>query len=254
MRTELLYSPRLLLERLALASIRGRRLAELKGTPAAVLSLGHIDSLELLKLARETGVRVIYDVGANVGTWSLLANALVPHACVHAFEPLSDHLVGFRENLKGVDDVTLHPIALGLDNLLETLHVTSFSDASSILPPNGLSKAHFGVTEVKQVQVPVRRLDDYRRSENLPWPDLIKLDIQGYELEALRGASECLNAAKAVISEVSFVPYYEGQCLFHEVAVHLANAGLLVTAFGFSTPAGRTLGQTDVLFTRLPVG
>lgn len=93
MRTALLYNPRQLCERLATASLRKRRLAALRNTPAAGLALGHIDTLELVQLARDAGVSVAYDIGANVGTWSLLAKALMPGAVVHAFEPLPEHRV-----------------------------------------------------------------------------------------------------------------------------------------------------------------
>ncbi|MCU1304361.1 MAG: methyltransferase, FkbM family, partial [Candidatus Sulfotelmatobacter sp.] len=91
MRFELLYNPRLLCERLAIESARRRRLGSLRGTPGGGLALGHIDTLELVELAREAGISVIYDIGANVGTWSLMATSLIPSACIHAFEPLPKH-------------------------------------------------------------------------------------------------------------------------------------------------------------------
>lgn len=250
MRWELLFNPRMLCERLAVESVRKRRLAELRHTPAAALTLGHIDSLELVKLARDRGAKVIYDIGANVGTWSLLAKSLIPNAIVHAFEPLPEHHAGFQDNLGGMADVALHAVALGAGNAAATMHVTDFSDASSLLRPTDVSTSHFGVTEVRQIPLQVHRLDDYRRRHGLAWPDLIKLDIQGYELEALRGAPECLAAATAVITEVSFIAYYEQQCLFHDVVHHLAQAGLFLTALSSTTPTGRPIGQTDVLFMR----
>lgn len=146
--------------------------------------------------------------------------------------------------------MTLHGIALGASDATAVMHVTDFSDASSLLPPGAAGAAQPGMSEVRQVAVPVHRLDDYRQDKGLPWPDLIKLDIQGYELEALRGAPQCLAAAKAVIAEVSFIAYYERQCLFHDLVQHLAGAGLFLTALGATTPTGRPLGQADALFMR----
>ena len=148
MRLELLYNARLLCERLAIESVRRRRLAALKGTQAAGLTLGHIDTLELVGLAGQAGISVIYDVGANVGTWSLLAKSLIPDARIHAFEPLPKHQTEFLRNFTGTEDVILHPIAVGSDNATETLHVTDFSDASSLLQPNEASWSKFGVREV----------------------------------------------------------------------------------------------------------
>lgn len=250
MRLELLYNPGLLCERLADASARRRRLSSLKGMPAANLVLGHIDTLELVEVARHAGISVIYDVGANVGSWSLLAKSLIPGARIHAFEPLAKHQAEFRRAFTGAADVTLHPIALGSACATETFHVTDFSDASSLLQPNETSRSQFGVQEVERLPVQVFRLDDYRREKHLAWPDLIKLDIQGFEVEALKGGPECLKSAKAIIAEVSFIEYYEGQCLFHDLVAHLAKYELFLRAFGINTPTGRLVGQTDVLFMR----
>ena len=250
MRLALLYNPRLLCERLAIASVRARRLAHLRGTPAAGLELGHIDSLELVALARDAGARVVYDIGANIGTWSLLAKSLIPDAEIHAFEPLVEHDAAFGKSFEGIAGVTLHEVALGSQDADATMHVTEFSDASSLLPPNALGASVPGMYEVGQRSIAVRRLDGYRRTHGLPLADFIKLDIQGYELEALRGAPECLGAAKAVLAEVSFMAYYENQCLFHDLVGHLASAGLLLTALAATTPTGRPLGQTDALFMR----
>jgi FkbM family methyltransferase len=250
MRTELFYNPRMLCERLAAESVKRRRVARLKNTPASKLSWGHIDSLELLELVRRAKVDVIYDIGANVGTWTLLAKSIYPNAQVHAFEPLSRHSDLFADNTAEVKGVALHKIAVGVENTSAMIHLTNFSDASSLLTPAAASRILFGVQEVAQVGVQVRRLDDYRVERQLPHPDLLKLDIQGYELEALKGATECLQNVKAVITEVSFIEYYESQCFFHEVVGHLAEFGLFVRAFGANTPVGSVIKQTDVLFTR----
>jgi FkbM family methyltransferase len=250
MRLELLYNPRLLCERLAIESVRRRRLASLRGTPGGALALGHIDTLELLELTREVGINVIYDIGANIGTWILLAKSVIPSACIHAFEPLPKHQTEFLQNFTGKENVALHPIAVGSRNATGTLHITGFSDSSSLLQPNDACWSEFGVREVGRLPLQVFRLDDYRSDKQIPLPDLIKLDIQGSELEALRGGPECLMSAKAVVAEVSFIEYYEGQCLFHDMITYLAQFGLFARAFGASLHPGKLVGQTDVLFMR----
>jgi len=84
MRLSLLYNPVALGYRLAIAARRRRRFKKLRGTPAARLSLGHIDSLELLELLAPSPPAVVYDIGANVGTWTVLAKSLFPAARVEA--------------------------------------------------------------------------------------------------------------------------------------------------------------------------
>ena len=87
------------IERLARLAARRRRLGRLKGTVAEQLKVGHIDSLELLELLRRKAPTVIYDIGANVGTWTLLAKAIFPAAEIHAFEPLPRHVAAFQKTL-----------------------------------------------------------------------------------------------------------------------------------------------------------
>ncbi|HWD58332.1 MAG TPA: FkbM family methyltransferase [Stellaceae bacterium] len=251
MRFALLYNPRLLCERLAIESTRRRRLARLRGTAADRLSPGHIDSLELLEMLRGEGIDVIYDIGANIGTWTLLAKALYPDAQIHAFEPLPRHRDDFRANLARFADVRLHGVALGnRDQEDRQLHVMDFSDASSLLALAEPGRSHWGIGEIAQVPVKLCRLDDYRQRFDLPKPDLIKLDVQGYELEVLKGAKASLTSVKALIVEVSFAEFYEGQCLFEELVGFVAEQGFRLKAIGVNTPLGRPLAQTDGLFVR----
>jgi hypothetical protein len=103
----------------------------------------------------------------------------------------------------------------------------------------------------KTVEVPVVTLDALRRREGLPPPNLIKLDVQGFELAVLQGAVETLKSADWVLAEVSFRPFYEGQVLFSELAGFLGARGFEVHALGHSMRLGRRQDQVDVLFGRV---
>lgn len=250
MRWSLLWQPGIALERVAYLLRQRRRLRRLRGTVAEGLEVGHIESLELLELCRGFDLRCVYDIGACTGTWSRLAKALYPEAVVQAFEPLASHCAGFERSLAGVAGVRLHRTALGAATGTATLHVMRQSDSSSLLPATPAGRAEWNLEEVTGVQVDVHRLDDYRRAFGLGVPDLLKLDVQGFELEVLRGARETLLGTRAIIAELSFFDYYDRQCRFHEVVGHLAEAGFHLAALGEHTPTGRRLGQADVLFLR----
>ena len=248
MRLALLYNPRLLCERVAQLSHARRRLASLRGTVARNLTLGHIESLELLNLLRPLEIKTIYDIGANVGTWTLLAKALYPQAEVHAFEPLPLHHSVFAREAGSLDGVFLHKVALGESDGVASMRVTDFSDASSILPLTEAGRRQWNISELAQEQVRMERLDGYRQKAQLPAPSLIKLDVQGFELNVLRGAERCLEESCAVLTEVSFREFYEAQCAFEDVVTFLAEHEFTLFALGQGTTTGLPLSQADALF------
>lgn len=250
MRAALLWNPRLLCERLAAESQRRRRLARLRRTVARDLVLGHIASLELIEIARAQlpPNPVIYDIGAHVGTWALLAKACLPDAEVHCFEPLTEHMDEFRHLTANVEGINLHQIALGSINGTRTINILSRSDASSFLIPGNLASEHWRITEQETRETTVVRLDDYVQRMRIADPDIVKLDVQGYELEVLQGAERVLEGVSWLICEVSFREYYDDQPLFEDIIAYLREKGFRMAAISVDTPLGEPLTQTDVLF------
>ncbi|OOQ61022.1 FkbM family methyltransferase [Mucilaginibacter pedocola] len=254
MNLSLLYKPLRLVERVALEIKRNRRFKKLKGTPAATLGLGHIDSMELLEIVRDNAAPTlrfnIFDVGSNVGTWTLLAKAIFPNARIDAFEPLQDQNLQFEENCKRLDNIYLHKFCLGSEEAAGIINVSSYPDSSSLLEATPLEFEHFKIKKESELSVEVKRLSGLIDNSTVPLPDLIKLDVQGFELEVLKGLGEYLNSISYVICEVSFKEYYYGQPQFLEIANYLAAYNIQLFAFGNNTPTGTELNQIDVLFKR----
>lgn len=250
MRPSLFYNPELLCARIAEEFRKRRRLRRLRGTCAAWLTFDHIDTMELIDLAAGDGARVFYDIGANVGSWAVMARALVPECTIIGFEPMEEHLPKFREHTNGLERVTLLPLALGSEETSMEFHPASFSDASSFLPLKDEGKKAWQIENIASRIMQITTLDSAITAHALPAPDLLKLDVQGFELEVLKGATHALEKCRWVLCEVSFSELYAGQCLFSDVAAFLAKLGFEVHAFGERTPVGRPLIQADVLFLR----
>jgi FkbM family methyltransferase len=227
---------------------RQQRRHAVRGTPAAGAEA--FDTYELLLQLRDRPPRVAYDLGANRGQWTLLAKSVFPTVEVHAFEPLPAHAAEFLQRTASLAGVRVHRVALGETPAELEMDLTTFSDSASLLTPTAEMAATYDVRSGAKVRVPVVRLDDWVATHALPPPDLVKLDLQGYELPALRGAATVLRHARAVVLELSFREYYAGQAKPGTVIAFLESAGFRLAAFSPDLAAGRPLEQADALFVR----
>jgi FkbM family methyltransferase len=212
------------------------------------LSRDDLSSLELLELIRPSHPETIYDIGANRGKWSLLARAIFPDANIEAFEPIPEMADLHEKQFLNDPKCHIHRIALGNISQPSTFTITSFPDASSFLKPTDQLKRDFDIVKKSEITVDQFQLDEYVSKNSLPYPDAIKLDVQGYEIEVLKGASQCLEKAKHMILEVSFVRHYENQAMFPDVISFMAQHGFGVYAFQKGMPTGKRILQADVLF------
>jgi len=124
---------------------------------------------------------VVFDVGAHVGFYSLLASTLVgPTGWVVAFEPAPRNLDYLREHLRlnGVRNVDVVACAV-----LESTGVAWFED--------GVDSSSGRVSAIGQYQVSTIGLDEYV-SQSARVPDCIKIDVEGAEWSVLRGAMSTL--------------------------------------------------------------
>lgn len=216
------------------------------------LRLGVAASLEALPALRGLAVRTVIDVGANVGQFSLLMTGLRPGVTVHAFEPFGRSAAVFERLFAGNPGVRLHRCAVGAEEAEAILHVSGRADNSSLLPI-GAAQVRFapGTAEVGTVSVPVRTLDAVLDPLTLARPILLKLDVQGGELAALRGAERLLSVVDHIYVEVSFAVFYEGQPTADAIISHLARRGFAVAGIGgiARDQTGRVV-QCDLLFER----
>lgn len=197
--------------------------------------------------------RTVIDVGANVGQFAVAAAKLLPSASVHSFEPAPAAFDQLRKNVAGLRKVRLYPLAVGDKDGQTTFHVNIHSHSSSV---RRVGKGHLeafpAAQEAEIIVVDIARLDTALAEAELAAPTLLKLDVQGYETQALRGARQTLDRVNAAVIEVSFKPLYEGEETFAEVLRLMAER-----EFRFDRPVGLLLEprtdeilQLDALFLR----
>ena len=201
------------------------------------------------------GIRTVIDVGSFTGGFAFAMRQMLPEAQIYSFEPLADSYEKLVRNLERYGNFQAFHTALGSSRGELTFWRNDFMASSSALAMSDLHRQSFPETaRAAAVQVPVTSLDDCLGQMQLAGKILLKLDVQGYELEVLRGGMRTLGRVDYILSEVSFQSLYEGQPLFGEVYEFLKSAGFAF-AGDLETLASPTDGmilQADALFTRQP--
>lgn len=194
----------------------------------------------------------VVDIGANKGQFALAARRWAPGARVIAFEPLAGPAGTFRRVFAGDDKVTLHQAAIGPASARQAMHVSAREDSSSLLPIAAAQVDMFpGTQEKTTVEVRVATLDELLTPAELAAPALLKLDVQGFELDALMGCESLLDRFDWVYCECSYVELYTGQKLVNEVSVWLAERGFVAAgSFNHARDGEGRVVQADFLFRR----
>ncbi len=195
---------------------------------AASLRLDRL--VALLKPERRTR---ILDIGANpINDCPYDALLRSGHGEVWGFEPQQDAFEQLQA--RKAESENYLPYAIG-DGTPAELHICKSSGFTSLLAPNPATLAYLGrwhkaMAVDRTVPLTTRRLDDLG---DLPRPDLVKIDVQGAEKMIFENGRETLSSAVAIITEMAFVPLYQGQPLFHQQAALLESYGFLLHKFMF---------------------
>ena len=204
-----------------------------------------------MSLLKSLEVDGIIDVGANRGQFTLACRITKPKIPVVAFEPIPHEAHTFRKIHGQASNVTLIESALGEVTDVAILHLSKSADSSSLLPIGRRQTEYFRDTaEVGTIKVSVQRLDDLSVHWRGRSSQLLKLDVQGYELNVLRGAAQTLGSCKYVYAECSEVELYEGQALKQEVSDFLKSNGFVEKGMFNPEYQQSELIQADYLFQR----
>jgi FkbM family methyltransferase len=139
--------------------------------------------------------KVVYDIGGHKGEFSKIVKKYYRKSKIYLFEPNTQH----NKAMSKYGEV--HNITLWKEKGIKDFYSISESGDSLYQEFSLLYKS------VIPKQVPVFSLDEYVNDNGLEYPDLIKLDTQGSELDILAGGLECLSKATAIIVECPLVLY-----------------------------------------------
>jgi FkbM family methyltransferase len=235
---------------------KARKLAGILAVPAwrAVLRRHRVAAgVEHARVLRNLGpVQTVVDIGANRGQFALAARHCFADARIVSFEPLAGPAALWRTVLAGDARATLVEAAVGPQAGEAQIHVSARDDSSSLLPITARQAELFpGTAEAGTTTIRVLRLADALPAAEIAAPALLKLDVQGFELQALAGCEEVLERFDWVYAECSFQELYAGQSFADEVIAWLRERGLRLAGVYHMAydDRGRAV-QADFLFGR----
>jgi FkbM family methyltransferase len=156
---------------------------------------GHSDCGDIARSG--VPIRVVLDVGANVGAVAREYLRHFPTAQIHCFEPVPATFERLRANLKGFGRATLHREAVGTKVGSTKMFVGSNSLTNSLVKSSGHSN---------EIEVPVTTIDAFCSQHGIEAIDLLKVDAEGFDMEVLQGGIGVLSTGRVTFVLVEATP------------------------------------------------
>lgn len=207
---------------------------------------------DLNRLFGNQQIGFVIDGGAYRGDFSVDVINRFPSASIYAFEPQKDSFLLLKNNVSGLKNIKPVNCALG-ENSGEAIlyrNVSAMTNSLSQSTSDALRYFEGYNDPVGQEMVEVLSLADFMNREGIQEVDLLKLDLQGHELNALKGLNGRLVHVKSIYIEVEFMRLYEGASLFSEVETFLREHGFMFFQFydQVRSPENGRLLYSDAIF------
>ncbi len=197
-------------------------------------------------------VTTVLDIGANVGQFAIDIRRYGFNGLIESLEPAQDSynqlkINSLKDKLWNVNRLALGPVSGQLE-----LNISgNFGLSSSFLEMKESHISNFpGSQFTRKEVVDVETLIHFSEKKKIDLTKtLLKIDVQGFEMDVLAGSGDLLNVIPLVLCEVSLSPLYEGEGTFFDVVNYLHGYGHEVISIsrGVSSKDGRLL-QVDLLF------
>lgn len=190
----------------------------------------------------------IIDIGAFQGEWTAMAREEFPAAFILMLEAQENKRPGLEAiKMKNQGRVDFRMAVMGpTDGKSVIFHEYEDSPtASSMLQDNA-------ATPTRKVEKTMRTLDSILTGGEFQKPNLIKLDVQGYELEVLKGATRALSEAEVVLMEVSIIELYQNSPVLNDVTAFMTDHGFRTYDICslLRRPLDSALCQIDIIFVK----
>jgi FkbM family methyltransferase len=189
-------------EKLHRASVEGMNY----GRGDDIYRSGEIGAMKYVASLLKGGKSVVFDVGANEGSYTRELSRFFLNADVYCFEPSHSTYAILKSNVGDLSGVHLGNFGLGKETGEAELYYSE-AEGSGIASVYDRRLSHIGITLETKEKISIRRIDKFCESEGIPRIDFLKLDIEGHELAALEGAGDMLEQNK-----IRFIQFEFGGC------------------------------------------
>lgn len=207
-----------------------------------------IPSIEHLSALKGLSINYIFDVGANRGQFSLLATMIFKNISIVCFEPYTRSYLILKKIFQNNNNIELNNIALGSSESKKSFFVTKNDDSSSLLFPNKAKNYFLGTDLVEVVNVDVKPGIVYLTNKSDMRNSLLKIDVQGYELEVLKGFGNKLPYFNFILIEISHVEMYDQQPLFCKVDKYIKSKNFTLFSVHNEILKNGKIIQADYLY------
>jgi FkbM family methyltransferase len=210
------------------------RLHPFPGPYFAFLNSNSLHIKQAISLIKEKHLddNIIVDVGAAKGSVSALLAEHLPQTKIYAFEPIKtsyDELTAISKRFPNILPINK---AMGTKKRFQEINIANRENASSLFELNPKNDNNFitqNINLVRKEEIEVSTIDDeIPKNINI---SLLKLDVQGYEIEALKGALDTLTRTYIVLVEVSNHDYYLNGAKYYEIDDFLRSKNFELVSF-----------------------
>ncbi len=195
--------------------------------------------------------KVLLDIGAGNGESIVRFRGLWPLVKIASFEPRPVALKNLRITAhEAGGDCFIYPCALGEKNeFCQMFEFLKHDTGSSVLEPTEtLKNTRTWAKTHRKIKVETKRLDDI----SIPFPEdpFIKVDVQGFETQVVKGGMKTFSGAIGCVIEICNEPLYENQGTFEEINGLLESCGLTYVGSSRRVMRKKIFSWSDELWLR----
>ncbi len=195
--------------------------------------------------------KTLIDIGSNKGQFLIFADSIFNLKKIHSFEPIAEMIKIQKKAFRSIK-YKFYNFALGNKNTKRKFFITNRMDSSSFLKFNQgkLSIKNYKIEEERTIAI--KKIDKVFSKKKVSLPIIMKIDVQGFEMEVLLGAKNILKKCEYILTEVSNNEVYKNQKKKNVVIKYLKKIGYKIYRKTKRQPInGTSFFQEDLLFKKI---